>query len=124
MRAMIDEPYDNFDWLTELCSKADGSSADLMYGDELVYKVGEEMFCIFHLEGNRKVSVSFHPAAADLEQLRQHPGIETAAFPAGGEWLCVTEQACATQASPQGISREELAEWIKAAYTAARQLAG
>lgn len=109
---MLDEEPDRFQWLADLCLKAEGVDCDLMWGNELVFRTGDAMFCLFHIEAGRKVSVAFRPAPGNRDALLAHPHVEAAAFPADGGWLYVTEDA--------KVSRDELDEWIRDSYKLAR----
>lgn len=106
---------DNFQWLADLCAQADGVVSELMWGDELVFRTGEVMFCLFRLEGKRKVSVAFRVTPDNREAVLAHPDVQAATYPADGEWVFVTEETT--------VPRLELSDWIRNSYELARSLA-
>ena len=121
---MFDMSTDHFEWLAELCNKAEGVEHDLLWGNELVFRCGNEMFCLFRLERNRKVAVTFRPHPEKRDELLKHPAIQPAAFPADGGWLFVPETALAMPASNDGVSRDALSDWVKTSYELARAAQG
>ncbi|MDX1444345.1 MAG: MmcQ/YjbR family DNA-binding protein [Gammaproteobacteria bacterium] len=118
---MFDAPPDHFEWLVDLCHKAEGVEHDLMWGDELVFRFGEAMFCLFRLENKRTVAVTFRPPPEEREKLLAHPAVEKASFPAVGEWIKVQEEVLASPSHPHFISREQLSHWVRRSYEMARQ---
>lgn len=113
---MFDMPTDHFDWLADLCAQARGAEQDVLWGNELVFRCGEQMFCLFRLENKRKVAVTFRPHPERRDELLQHPAIKPAAFPAGGDWLFVSAEALKVPASNDGISRDRLSDWVRTSY--------
>ena len=116
----FDEQEEGFQWLANLCSRAEGARGDVMWGDELVYFVGGSMFCMFHYEGKRLTSVAFRPSPTRREEILARPGVHSAAFPADGGWVTLKEQACRFGGRKDGVTEEELNDWIRTSYELAR----
>ncbi|MDX1455633.1 MAG: MmcQ/YjbR family DNA-binding protein [Gammaproteobacteria bacterium] len=118
---MGEDTSQSFQWLADLCAQADGAVGDLMWGDELVYKVGESMFCIFKMEGNRPIEISFRPDDSARESILATPGVLAAPFPANCGWVAMKTQALRGPHNPEGISPNDLEAHIQQAYLRARK---
>ena len=118
---MDDDTSQTFQWLVDLCAQAEGATGDLMWGDELVFKVGESMFCIFKMEGSRPIEISFRPDDSARDAILATPGVLAAPFPANCGWVSMKAQALRSAHNPEGISHNDLEAHIQQAYLRSRK---
>ena len=91
------------DPLFDFCRSLPGVTEDVKWEKNLVFSVGEKMFCVFGLpEGE---SMSFKVDGETFEALTQRPGVEPAPYLARHSWIRL-----ATRDALPGDFVEELIE--------------
>ena len=73
------------DALLELCRGLPGASEDVKWEKNLVFSVGEKMFCVFGLPEAQTLSFKVDPDAFDA--LVDRPGIRPAPYLAKYSWI-------------------------------------
>ncbi len=93
--------------LRESVAKLPGVTEEVLWSDNLVFKVGGRMFLITGLEGPRRFSLPV--ASANFLALTEVPGIIPAPYLAKAGWIQVHPRECA-------LSKPELRTMVAQAY--------
>jgi predicted DNA-binding protein (MmcQ/YjbR family) len=96
--AMIDA-----EWLRETCLALRGTSEQIQWGYDLVFKVGERMYAVAPMEP-ASVCLSFKCSDESFGELTERPGIIPAPYLARAKWVALQ--------TPDAISRNELGELL------------
>jgi len=96
----------NTDRLREICSSLPAVTEDVKWGNDLVFSVGDRMFCAASLEP--PFTCSFKVKDEEFEELCSQNGFMPAPYMARAKWILVTD--------PAKLSREEWKTYIKQSY--------
>lgn len=94
--------------LDDLVSRWPGVTADLKWGDDLVYSVGGKMFAVHCLKGSNAGQISFKVGEARFLELTDRPGIIPAPYLARAHWVSVL--------SSSAMPRPELEALLRSSY--------
>jgi len=97
----------NVDWLRELCLSFPGTTEQIQWGCDLLFKVGGKMFAITPLEP-APVCLSFKTSPEKFAELTERPNIIPAPYLARAQWVALETR----DALPQG----ELAALLRESY--------
>jgi len=89
-----------------------GVSADLKWGDDLVYSVAGKMFAVYCYKGSNAGQVSFKVGEERFLELTDRHGIIPAPYMARAHWVSVLPSS--------GMPREELEALLRESYTQVR----
>ncbi|TSA24901.1 MAG: hypothetical protein D4R67_11060 [Bacteroidetes bacterium] len=96
----------NIEELREYCLKLPAVTEDIKWGDNLVFSVGEKMFCLADLTPPLRVSLKV--PEEQFADLTSAPGIIQAPYFARNMWICVEK--------PDRFSRQEWEHYLRQAY--------
>src|SRR6266853_5075006 len=97
----------NIDQLRKLCLSFPGTTEQIQWGDNLLFKVGGKMFAVAALEP-AAVWMSLKANPENFAELTERPGIIPAPYLARAKWIAL-ERADA-------VSPAELASLLRASY--------
>jgi predicted DNA-binding protein (MmcQ/YjbR family) len=98
--------------LDALVSRWPGVTADIKWGDDLVYSVAGKMFVVYCLRGSNAGQVSFKVGEDRFLELTDRHGVIPAPYMARAHWVSVL--------SSGGMSSAELEPLLRASYEQVR----
>jgi len=78
----------NADWLRQICLSFAGSTEQIQWGNDLVFKVAGKMFAVTSLEPSR-VWLSFKASPDSFAELTERPNIIPAPYLARAQWVAL-----------------------------------
>ena len=81
----------NVDWLRRYCMSFPKATEEVLWGGELVLKVGGKMFAVAPLEPGR-TCVSFKCTPEEFADLTERPGIIPAPYLARNYWVAIEDE--------------------------------
>ncbi|MBL7138517.1 MAG: MmcQ/YjbR family DNA-binding protein [Bacteroidales bacterium] len=96
----------NIEEFREFCLSLPAVTEDIKWGDNLVFSVGEKMFCLADLNPPNRFSLKVPPEQFD--DLTSRRGIIQAPYFARNMWICVENPGC--------FNREEWEFYLKQSY--------
>lgn len=97
----------NVDQLREVCLSFPGTTEQVQWGCDLVFKVGGKMFAVTPLEP-ASVSLSFKASPENFADLTERPGIIPAPYLARARWVALQAR--------DALPAEELARLLRESY--------
>ena len=95
----------NIDQLRKLCLSLPGTTEQIQWGDDLLFKVGGKMFAVTRLEP-AKVWLSLKANPENFAELTERPGIIPAPYLARAKWIALESQDSLPAAEIAGLLRE------------------
>lgn len=95
------------DWLRELCLSFPGSTEQIQWGYDLVFKVGGKMFAVTPLEP-APVCLSFKASPENFAELTERQNIIPAPYMARAQWVALQTR--------EAIAVDELAGLLRESY--------
>ena len=92
--------------LREICSSLAAVTEDVKWGNDLVFSVGDKMFCAASLEP--PFSCSFKVPDDEFDELSNQNGFMPAPYMARAKWVLVTD--------PSSLSKKQWERYIKQSY--------
>ena len=97
----------NVDWLRELCLSFPGTTEQIQWGSDLLFKVGGKMFAVTPLEP-APVFLSFKTSPENFAELTERPDIIPAPYLARAQWVALQTR--------DALPAEELARLLRDSY--------
>jgi predicted DNA-binding protein (MmcQ/YjbR family) len=97
----------NVDWLREVCLSFPGTTEQIQWGYDLLFKVGGKMFAVTPLEPAR-VCLSFKASPENFAELTERPNIIPAPYLARAQWVALETR--------DALSQDELAPLLRDSY--------
>jgi predicted DNA-binding protein (MmcQ/YjbR family) len=97
----------NVDWLRELCLSFPGTTEQVQWGSDLLFKVGGKMFAVAPLEP-APVCLSLKTSPGNFAELTERPDIIPAPYLARAQWVALETR--------DAVPREELAGLLRESY--------
>ncbi len=97
----------NVDWLRETCLSFPGTTEQIQWGCDLLFKVGGKMFAVTPLEP-APVCLSFKTSPENFAELTERPGIIPAPYLARAQWVALQTR--------DALPAEELARLLRDSY--------
>jgi len=94
------------DMLRKFCLSLPAVKEDIKWGNDLVFSVGEKMFCVAGLESPFKCS--FKVNDEEFEELSSSDGFMPAPYMARAKWVLVT--------NPSKLNKKQWEQYIKQSY--------
>ncbi len=76
----------NIEDIQTICLKMKGVKEDIKWGHDLVFSIGEKMFCVVGLEQS-PTSASFKVSDEEFEEMCNRPGFKPAPYVARYKWV-------------------------------------
>lgn len=96
----------NVETLRKICSSLPAVTEDIKWGNDLVFSVGDKMFCVASLEP--PFSCSFKVSDDEFDELSNQNGFIPAPYMARAKWVLVTD---ATR-----LNKKEWEHYVKQSY--------
>lgn len=97
----------NVDWLREICLAFPGTTEQIQWGNDLLFKVGGKMFAVTPLEP-APVCLSFKASPENFAELTERPNIVPAPYLARAQWVALQAK--------DAIVDGELAQLLRESY--------
>jgi len=95
----------NADWLREVCLAFPGTTEQIQWGYDLLFKVGGKMFAITPLEP-APVCLSFKASSENFAELTERPNIIPAPYLARAQWVALQTKDALPPAELSKLLRE------------------
>jgi predicted DNA-binding protein (MmcQ/YjbR family) len=95
------------DWLRELCLSFPGTTEQIQWGYDLVFKVGGKMFAVTPLEP-APVCLSFKASPEGFAELTERQNIIPAPYMARAQWVALQTR--------DALTRDELSRLLRESY--------
>src|SRR5260370_20684023 len=95
------------DWLRELCLSFAGTTEQIQWGYDLVFKVGGKMFAVTPLEP-APVCLSFKASPENFAELTERQNIIPAPYMARAQWVALQTR--------DALTRDELSRLLRESY--------
>lgn len=95
----------NVDWLRELCLSFPGTTEQIQWSSDLLFKVGGKMFAITPLEP-APVCLSFKASPEKFAELTERPNIIPAPYLARAQWVALETRDALPQSELVSLLRE------------------
>jgi predicted DNA-binding protein (MmcQ/YjbR family) len=99
------------DFLRRICLPLPGTTEQVQWGNDLVFKVGGKMYVVAPLEP-APVCLSFKCSPEDFADLAERPGIIPAPYLARAQWVALEHEEALTTA--------EIREYLQRSYRQVR----
>lgn len=96
----------DIEFLRKYCLSLKGVTEDVKWGNDLVFSIGEKMFCVASLEPPFKCS--FKVTDEEFEALSNTEGFIPAPYMARAKWVLVT--------NPSKLNKKQWEQYIKQSY--------
>ncbi len=98
----------DIDWIRDLCLSLPAATEQILWGNDLVFKVGGKMFAAAALEPG-PVCLAFKCSDEDFAELIERPGIIPAPYAARAHWVALE--------SDTALRRPELDQLLRNAHS-------
>ena len=95
------------EWLRKLCLSFPGTTEQIQWGNDLLFKVGGKMYAVTPLEP-APVCLSFKASPENFAELTERPNIIPAPYLARAQWVALETR--------DAVDREELARLVRESY--------
>jgi predicted DNA-binding protein (MmcQ/YjbR family) len=95
------------DFLRRQCKLLPGTTEQVQWGNDLVFKVGGKMYAVAPLEP-APVCLSFKCSPEDFADLTERPGIIPAPYLARAQWVALEHE--------EALNAAELKQYLRRAY--------
>ena len=76
----------DLEWVRSICMALPGTTEEVLWGADLVFKVAGKMYAVAPLEPSFAV-LSFKCSPEKFDELSEHPGCKPAAYLARAKWI-------------------------------------
>jgi predicted DNA-binding protein (MmcQ/YjbR family) len=97
----------NVDWLREICLAFPGTTEQIQWGNDLLFKVGGKMYAVTPLEP-APVCLSFKASPENFAELTERANIIPAPYLARAQWVALQ--------SRDAVRQDELAQLLRESY--------
>jgi predicted DNA-binding protein (MmcQ/YjbR family) len=98
----------HIDWLRDFCLALPGSTEDIQWEDNLLFRVAKKIYCLAPLEPQATVKLSLKCTPEKFAELVEVEGIIPAPYMARNHWVALVEM--------NALRRDELQELIENSY--------
>jgi len=99
----------NVDWVRAHCMALPSTTEEVLWGDDLVFKIGGKMYAVVVLGGSHhKVVMSFKCTPEVFAELVERPGIIPAPYSARSHWVALERE--------DALPRAEIKRRIRDSY--------
>ena len=98
----------SIDWVRAHCLALPHTTEQILWGDDLVFKIGGKMYAVVVLTPHHKVVMSFKCTPEVFAELVERPGIIPAPYSARSHWVALERE--------DALPRAEIKRLIRQAY--------
>jgi predicted DNA-binding protein (MmcQ/YjbR family) len=95
----------DIDWIRKFCLALPGTSEQIQWEDDLLFKVGGKMFAVVPLVPAR-VWITFKCTEEEFAELTEMPGIIPAPYLARAKWVALETESALPRADIQRLLRQ------------------
>jgi predicted DNA-binding protein (MmcQ/YjbR family) len=82
----------NVEWIRRHCLALPNTTEEILWGDDLVFKIGGKMYAVVVLGSHHKVVMSFKCTPEVFAELVERPGIIPAPYSARMNWVALERE--------------------------------
>ena len=98
----------NIEWVRRHCLSLPHTTEEILWGDDLVFKIGGKMYAVVVLTPGHKVVMSFKSTPEGFAELVERPGIIPAPYSARSHWVALERE--------DALPRTEIKRLIRHSY--------
>jgi predicted DNA-binding protein (MmcQ/YjbR family) len=98
----------NVDWVRAHCMALPHTTEEILWGDDLVFKIGGKMYTVVVLAPHHRVVMSFKCTPEGFAELVERPGIIPAPYSARSHWVALERE--------DALPRAEIRRLISRSY--------
>jgi predicted DNA-binding protein (MmcQ/YjbR family) len=98
----------NVEWVRKHCLALPHTTEEILWGDDLVFKIGGKMYAVVVLTPHHKVFMSFKCTPEVFAELVERPGIIPAPYSARSHWVALEQE--------DALPRVEIKRLIRNSY--------
>jgi predicted DNA-binding protein (MmcQ/YjbR family) len=98
----------DIEWIRKFCLALPGTTEQIQWENNLLFKVGGKMFAVVPLEPAH-LYISFKTSAEDFAELVERPGVVPAPYLARAQWVALESESA--------MRRTELEELLRRAHS-------
>ena len=96
----------NIEWVRAHCLALPHTTEEILWGDDLVFKIGGKMYAVVVLAPRHKVVMSFKCTPEGFAELVERPGIIPAPYSARSHWVALEREDALPRAEIKRLIRE------------------
>ena len=96
----------SIDWVRAHCLGLPHSTEEILWGDDLVFKIGGKMYAVVVLAPHHKVVMSFKCTPEVFAELVERPGVIPAPYSARSHWVALEREDALPRAEIKRLIRE------------------
>jgi predicted DNA-binding protein (MmcQ/YjbR family) len=93
----------NVEWVRRHCLALPHTTEEILWGDDLVFKIGGKMYAVVVLTPGHKVVMSFKSTPEVFADLVERPGIIPAPYSARSHWVALEREDALPRAEIQRL---------------------
>ena len=98
----------NVDWVRAYCLTLPHTTEQILWGDDLVFKIGGKMYAVVVLTPHHKVVMSFKCTPEVFAELVERPGVIPAPYSARSHWVALERE--------DALPRTEIKRLLRQSY--------
>ena len=98
----------HIDWVRNFCLSLPHTTEKIQWGNDLLFRIGDKMYCVLCLEPDMRVKVSFKCTPERFAELVEIEGIIPAPYMARNHWVSLVEM--------NALRQSEIKELIRGSY--------
>jgi predicted DNA-binding protein (MmcQ/YjbR family) len=95
----------HIDWIREFCLTLPHTTEDVQWGNDLLFRIGNKIYCVTCLEPASPVKLSFKCTPEKFAELVEVEGIIPAPYVAKHHWVALVEMNALRQTEIKGLIR-------------------
>jgi len=98
----------HIDWIRKFCLSLPHTTEKIQWGNDLLFRIGEKMYCVLCLEPGIRVKVCFKCTPEKFAELVEVEGVIPAPYMARNHWVALVEM--------DALRQSEIKELIRGSY--------
>ena len=98
----------HIDWIRKFCLSLPHTTEKIQWGNDLLFRIGDKMYCVLCLEPDTRAKVSFKCTPERFAELVEIEGIIPAPYMARNHWVALVEM--------DALRQNEVKELIRGSY--------
>src|SRR5437588_9699893 len=98
----------HIEWIRKYCLALPHTTEKIQWGNDLLFRIGEKMYCVLCLEPQAPVKVSFKCTPEKFAELVEIEGIIPAPYMARNNWVAMVEM--------DALRQNEIKELVRKSY--------
>ncbi|PYP92204.1 MAG: hypothetical protein DMG65_05030 [Candidatus Angelobacter sp. Gp1-AA117] len=98
----------HIEWIRKFCLSLPHTTEKIQWGNDLLFQIGDKMYCVLCLEPDVRAKVSFKCTPERFAELVEVEGIIPAPYMARNQWVALVEM--------DALRQSEIKELIRGSY--------